>query len=117
MDAGRQKHHFYFHAVGVFALRLDVYSAGRRSDGKLPLPTGYGASMSVDGQSIACEPILRAFGMWKDYRGAATSRIWLGRISDSSVTPVPRTNSNDFNPMWAGDRVYFISDRNGPATL
>ena len=38
-------------------------------------------------------------------------------LSDSSVTKVPRTNSNDFNPMWAGDRVYFLSDRNGPATL
>jgi tricorn protease len=84
---------------------------------KLPLPTGYGASMSADGQSIAYEPILRSFGMWKEYRGGSTSRIWLARLSDSSVTPVPRTNSNDFNPMWAGDRVYFISDRNGPATL
>jgi tricorn protease len=84
---------------------------------KLPLPTGYGASMSADGQSIAYEPILQSFGMWKDYRGGATSRIWLARLSDSSVTPVPRTNSNDFNPMWAGDRVYFVSDRNGPATL
>jgi tricorn protease len=30
---------------------------------------------------------------------------------------VPRTNSNDFNPIWAGDRVYFLSDRNGPVTL
>jgi tricorn protease len=84
---------------------------------KLPLPSGYGASMSVDGQSVAYEPILRSFGMWKEYRGGSTSRIWLARLSDSSVTPVPRTNSNDFNPMWAGDRVYFISDRNGPATL
>ena len=84
---------------------------------KLPLPTGYGASMSADGRSIAYEPIVRSFGMWKDYRGGATSRIWLARLSDSSVTPVPRTNSNDFNPMWAGNRVYFISDRNGPATL
>lgn len=84
---------------------------------KLPLPTGYGASMSGDGQSIAYEPTARSFGMWKDYRGGATSRIWLARLSDSSVMPVPRTNSNDFNPMWAGDRVYFISDRNGPATL
>ena len=84
---------------------------------KLPLPTGYGASMSADGQSIAYEPILRSFGMWKEYRGGSTSRIWLARLSGSSVTPVPRTNSNDFNPMWAGDRVYFISDRNGPATI
>ncbi|HUA62019.1 MAG TPA: PDZ domain-containing protein [Verrucomicrobiae bacterium] len=84
---------------------------------KLPLPSGNAASMSADGQSIAYEPIARAFTMWKKYRGGQTSRIWLARLSDSSVTPVPRTNSNDFNPMWAGDRVYFISDRNGAATL
>jgi tricorn protease len=36
---------------------------------KLPLPTGYAASMSADGQSIAYEPVGRAFGMWKEYRG------------------------------------------------
>ena len=84
---------------------------------KLPLPTGYEASMSPDGQSIAYEPIGRAFSMWKRYRGGQTARIWLARLSDSTVTSVPRTNSNDFNPMWAGDRVYFLSDRNGPVTL
>ena len=33
---------------------------------------------------------------------------------------IPRTDSNDFNPMWpAGDarKIYFLSDRNGPITL
>src|ERR1700733_8948548 len=84
---------------------------------KLPFPSGYEASMSSDGQSIAYEPIGKAFTMWKKYRGGQTSRIWLARLSDSSVTKVPRTNSNDFNPMWAGGRVYFLSDRNGPVTL
>ena len=84
---------------------------------KLPLPSGYEASMSADGQSIAYEPTGKAFLMWKKYRGGRTTRIWLAKLSDSSVTKVPRTNSNDFNPMWAGDRVYFLSDRNGPATL
>jgi len=84
---------------------------------KLPLPTGYQASMSPDSQSIAYEPIGKAFTMWKRYRGGQTARIWLARLSDSTVTKVPRTNSNDFNPMWAADRVYFLSDRNGPATL
>ena len=84
---------------------------------KLPLPSGTAASMSADGEWIAYEPIARAFAMWKKYRGGQTSRIWLARLSDSSVTPVPRTNSNDFNPMFAGDRVYFLSDRNGAATL
>ena len=84
---------------------------------KLPFPSGYEASMSPDGQSIAYEPIGKAFVMWKKYRGGQTTRIWLARMSDSSITKVPRTNSNDFNPMWAGDRVYFLSDRNGPVTL
>ncbi|HTQ55226.1 MAG TPA: PDZ domain-containing protein [Bryobacteraceae bacterium] len=84
---------------------------------KLPFPSGYEASMSPDGQSIAYGPVARAFTMWKKYRGGQTTRIWLARLSDSSVTKVPRANSNDFNPMWSGDRVYFLSDRNGPATL
>ena len=30
---------------------------------------------------------------------------------------MPRENSNDFNPMWLGEKVYFLSDRNGPVTL
>ncbi len=84
---------------------------------KLPLPTGYEASMSADAQSIAYEPVGRAFAMWHRYRGGRTTRIWLARLSDSTITKVPRTNSNDFNPMWGGDRVYFLSDRNGPVTL
>ena len=84
---------------------------------KLPFPSGYEASMSPDSQSIAYEPIGKAFTMWKKYRGGQTTRIWLARMSDSAVTKVPRTNSNDFNPMWAGERVYFLSDRNGPVTL
>jgi tricorn protease len=84
---------------------------------KLPFPSGYEASMSPDGQSIAYEPIGKAFVIWKKYRGGQTSRIWLARMADSSITKIPRTNSNDFNPMWAGDRVYFLSDRNGPVTL
>src|ERR1017187_4311337 len=84
---------------------------------KLPLPCGYQASISPDGQSIAYEPTGKAFLMWKKYRGGQTARIWLARLSDSTMTKVPRTNSNDFNPMWAPDRVYFLSDRNGPVTL
>src|SRR5262249_14831581 len=84
---------------------------------RLPLPSGYEASMSPDGQSIAYGPVQSANVMWKRYRGGQTTRIWLARLSDSTITRVPRTKSNDFNPLWAGERVYFLSDRNGPVTL
>ena len=49
--------------------------------------------------------------------GGRTSPVWIARLSDSSVTKVPRENSNDFNPMWVDQRVFFLSDRNGPMSL
>ena len=30
---------------------------------------------------------------------------------------VPRENSNDHHPLWIGDAIYFLSDRNGPVSL
>ena len=58
-----------------------------------------------------------AFSAWKRYRGGMATPIWIANLSDSSVEKVPRVDSNDFNPMWVGDKVYFLSDRNGPITL
>jgi tricorn protease len=55
--------------------------------------------------------------MWKRYRGGMTTPIWIANLSDSAVEKVPRDNSNDYCPMWIGDKVYFLSDRNGPVTL
>jgi tricorn protease len=86
----------------------------------LPLPMGYEAAYSPDGARLAYEPLLRAFTQWKRYRGGRTSKILLMNLADSSVDQIPRDNSNDFNPMWPKeqpDKVYFLSDRNGPVSL
>ncbi len=84
---------------------------------KLPLPTGTEAAMSPDGTRLAYVPFWRAFGVWKRYRGGRTTPIWLASLADSSIEKVPRDNSNDFNPMWFGGQVYFLSDRGGPVTV
>ena len=55
--------------------------------------------------------------VWKRYRGGRTTPIWIADLADLGIEKVPRDNSNDFNPMWVGDTVYFLSDRNGPVTL
>ncbi|MDE2355920.1 MAG: PD40 domain-containing protein [Alphaproteobacteria bacterium] len=83
----------------------------------LPLPSGEFGSYSPDGQRLAYEPISQWEPAWKQYRGGQTSRIWLADLATSHVTPIPRPNSNDKNPMWVGDTVYFLSDRQGPVTL
>ena len=84
---------------------------------ELSLPIGAEGSYSPDGKELAYVPLNHAFEIWKRYRGGRTSPIWIAKLSDSSVTPIPRDNSNDFNPMWVGDRVFFLSDRNGPISL
>jgi tricorn protease len=84
---------------------------------KLPLPMGYEGSLSPDGQRIAYVPMPRSFSVWKRYRGGRTTPIWIAALSNSRIEKVPRENSNDFAPMWADDRVFFLSDRNGPVTL
>ncbi len=83
----------------------------------LPLPTAEDGSYSADGSHIAYVPVFHWQAAWKRYRGGQTMKIWVANLADSSTVRVPRENSNDFNPMWVGDRVYFLSDRNGPVSL
>lgn len=81
---------------------------------ELPFPLAGGvADYSPDGSKIAYMPLAPAFAQWKKYRGGRTTKIWIGNLSDSSVEEIPHPNSNDFTPMWMGDRIYFLSDRNG----
>lgn len=83
----------------------------------LPFPMAFFGAYSPDGTRIAYMPLARADMIWKRYRGGRTTPIWIGRLSDSEVTAIPRDNSNDYNPMWIGDAIYFLSDREGKVTL
>jgi tricorn protease len=84
---------------------------------EVPLPTAFEGSYSPDGSRMAYVPVAPAHAIWKRYRGGRTAAIWLAYLADSHIEKVPRENSNDTNPMWVGDHVYFLSDRNGPTTL
>ena len=84
---------------------------------ELPLPRAAQGSFSPDGARLAYVPLNQWQRAWKRYRGGQTTPVWIADLGDSSVEAVPRTNSNDACPAWLGDRVYFLSDRNGPVTL
>src|SRR5207244_1656284 len=45
------------------------------------------------------------------------SYLWMVNFADLSTVKIPRTDSNDVSPMWIGDKIYFLSDRNGSMTL
>jgi tricorn protease len=84
---------------------------------ELPLPMAQEGSFSPDGSRIAYVPIAQWQRAWKRYRGGQTTPIWIATLSNGRIEKIPRDNSNDFNPMWVGDKIYFLSDRDGPVTL
>jgi tricorn protease len=91
---------------------------------ELPLPMGVGGSYSADGSRIAYVPrwnrrlgAVDSYIAIQHYRGGLTSPIWIANLADSSIERIPHENSNDFNPMWIGNKIYFLSDRTGPVTL
>jgi tricorn protease len=84
---------------------------------ELPLPRAEDASYSPDGTHLAYVPNVQWQPAWKRYRGGQTTPIWIANLTDSSIEKLPRENSNDFNPMWVGQTIYFLSDRNGSVSL
>lgn len=83
----------------------------------LPFPSGRMASFSPDGQKIAYVPTIKWQEAWKRYRGGQTAPIWIGNMSDSHVKPIPRENTNDEQPMWIGNSIYYLCDIRGPVGL
>ncbi|HZL55583.1 MAG TPA: PDZ domain-containing protein [Bryobacteraceae bacterium] len=91
----------------------------------LPLPMACTGAYSPDGKHLAYAPLdggqfapgFTNFVAWKRYRGGEASYLWIANLSDLSTVKIPRTDSNDINPMWIGNKVYFLSDRDGPMTL
>jgi len=83
----------------------------------LPMWRGEAASYSPDALRIAYVPNLKWQVAWKRYRGGQTTPIYLLRLSDLQREKVTRENSNDDDPVWVGDTVYFLSDRKGPVTI
>ncbi len=99
-------------------VRLFTIPAEGGFPGEVPLPSATEGSYSSDGSHLAYVPVNQWQRAWKRYRGGQTKPIWIVNLADSSLdAKIPRDNSNDFKPMWVGDTIYFLSDRNGPVTL
>ncbi len=97
--------------------RMYAVPAGGGVAEALPMWRAESGSYSADASRIAYQPVLKWQPSWKRYRGGQTTPIYIVRLSDLQLEKVPRDNSNDDNPVWMGDTVYFLSDRNGPKTL
>ncbi|HVF22626.1 MAG TPA: hypothetical protein VM941_06115, partial [Pyrinomonadaceae bacterium] len=90
----------------------------------MPMPRAFSVAYAPDGKRVAYEEITTAFippwyelSQWRNYRGGRTHPVRLLNLSDNSVEKLPWTNSNDTLPMWIGNTIYFLSDRNHTTNL
>ena len=79
----------------------------------LPMPYGEFGALSPDGKVLAYQPLTREFRTWKRYRGGMASEIWFLDLQKKTARLLPHGEggSNDALPMWHGDTLYFLSDR------
>jgi len=78
---------------------------------KLPMPYGEFGSVKADGKMLAYTPISLDFRTWKRYRGGMTPDIWLFNLETFESRNLTRSGADDSIPMWHGDTLYFVSDR------
>ncbi|MEM1338059.1 MAG: PDZ domain-containing protein [Bacteroidota bacterium] len=86
---------------------------------ELPIPTGFKGTYSPDGKYLAYVPNYEVFNQWKHYRGGTLGRIWIMDLATNEVTEIPKPagGSNEADPEWVGNKVYFRSDRDGEFNL
>jgi tricorn protease len=83
----------------------------------MALPRAYQGKISADGTHIA----YRMNNSWdeerRNYRGGQNRPIWIVDTKSFDVQSPPWTDSKDVDPVWVGDTVYFLSDRDGVANV
>jgi tricorn protease len=85
----------------------------------LPPPMAERGAYSPSGDRLAYNPIRDIWteDTWRRYRGGQEPFIWIFDFKTEEIEPVPHPNANDTWPMWIGDAVYFVSDRDGTMNL
>jgi tricorn protease len=83
----------------------------------LALPRAYQGKFSADGLHIA----YRMNNSWdeerRNYRGGQNRPVWIVDMKTYDLVSPPWKDSKDMDPVWVGDSVYFISDRDGVANI
>lgn len=105
-------------ADGVQVLTA-LYTAGINGamPEKLPMPTSGAGAFSPDGTKMVYSPLFRDFRSWKRYEGGWAQRLYIFDLATSETKPVAHSKRTERDPMWIGDMIYFVSDRDGTLNL
>ncbi|HON18819.1 MAG TPA: PDZ domain-containing protein [Salinivirgaceae bacterium] len=84
---------------------------------EIPLSGGGFCSFSPDGKKLAFNNVFREFRTWKYYKGGMADDIRIFDLETKEIINITNHPAQDIFPMWIGNEIYFISDRDRTMNL
>ena len=104
-------------ASGLGEYELFAVAAEGGLPRRLPLGTAARASFAADGNRVAFTRFSREFRTWKRYTGGWNEDIWVADLAAQQFARITDYRGTDAQPLWIGERIYFVSDRDGTGNL
>ena len=84
---------------------------------ELPLPSGGWCSFSEEGKKMAFNRVFREFRTWKYYKGGMADNVWIYDFDTKETVNITNNDNQNIFPMWHGNKIYFLSDRDRTMNL
>ena len=78
---------------------------------------GTDGSFSSDSTRIVLDRVSRWDSEWRGYRGGQNTPLSILNLSDNLETLLPHERTTDIQPLWMGETIYFLSDRDGTMNI
>lgn len=78
---------------------------------------GYDGSFSPDGRQIVIDRIQRWDVEWRHYRGGQNTPLEILNLKDQTEKLLPYESTFDIQPLWLGNLIYFLSDRDRTSNI
>ena len=74
-------------------------------------------SYSPDGKQIVIDRVSRWDVEWRHYRGGQNTPLVILNLTDQTEILLPNESTIDIQPLWLGNRIYFLSDRDRTSNI
>ncbi len=100
-----------------FVRAFELYTVDINGNTLRKLPFGLARNISFGKKGIVIGRNTGDPARWKRYRGGTAGEIWIDEKGSGNFHKLVDLKGNLANPMWIGERVYFISDHEGVGNI
>ena len=83
----------------------------------LPMPLAGVGEFSPDGKQLVYSPLFRDFRTWNRYQGGWAQDLYIFDMATQQGRNITNNVRTDRDPVWIGNAVYFVSDRDDVLNL